>query len=135
MPTSPADLRALAARCCAGETTDELRDAVLIALGWGVTFSGGLWVSPDSEIVDAAPNPLTDINASAAAMPAGWRIIKLMEQVGWGFSIEVWKQGYPIIWVRPSADLPAGLTERHARTAAALMARAAEEEQKEGERC
>jgi hypothetical protein len=125
MPTSPADLRALAARCCAGETSDELRDAVLIALGWTtrMEWNGTFWVRPDGrKCTSGTPNPLTDLNASAAAMPAGWRMrIYAMDEV----CIFAWSEA---ACTSIEACAP---TERHARTAAALMARAAELEQKE----
>lgn len=111
---TPDDLRALAARVVAEEPTFALECEIRNA------------VEPDGPTVPR--RYLTSHDAAFGAMPAGWRIIKLMEQVEWGFSVEIWKQGCPIIWVRPSVDLPAGLTAPRAVTAAGLMARAAEME-------
>ena len=124
----PTTLRALAARCCAGETTDELRDAVAIALGWvtdGVFWSwgDGAWRSPDGAICARQPNPLTDLNASASAMPAGWAVNIIRQSAGEWF-VGLWRP-----WQGPSKKIWAqGIapTEPLARTAAALMAMTAE---------
>lgn len=131
---TPTTLRALAARCCAGETTDELRDAVLIALGWK-TDGQGFWRRVESLNWQRVPppNPLTDLNASAAAMPAG--LLVLVEQgTHFPWTVSAFKQrdrvGEPVWDVLVEEYAP---TEPLARTAAALMARAAEEEQKEVE--
>lgn len=118
MPTSPTTLRALAARCCAGETTDELRDAVLIALGW-LHSSGSILWSLDGDLWTLDPPAiLTDLNASAAAMPAGW-LVDVVIDTNWT-SVTTRRTSIDGI---EQAEAPA---EPLARTAAALMASAAE---------
>jgi len=123
MPTSPADLLALAARCCAGETTDELRDAVLIALGRPAYEPAIEEDGSASDFVRIEFDPLSSLDASAAAMPAGW-LVDVVIDADWTL---VTTRRTSIGGIE-QAEAP---TEPLARTAAALMARAAELEQKE----
>lgn len=119
---TPTDLRALAARVLAEEPSDELGDAVQDAIGTA------RWTFDDNGrgYRRHTPNPLTDLNASAAAMPAGWMIISITQDKA-GFHVAIQRPWQPTV-SRASAP-----TEPLARTAAALMARAAELEQKEVE--
>lgn len=67
---TPTDLRALAARVLGEEPSDELRNAVLDAIGHHV---------PSGAFFDMwRPNPLTSHDAAFGAMPAGWRV-----RTGW----------------------------------------------------
>lgn len=128
-----AELRALAARCCTGEATDELRDAVLIALGWSFSARPDrVWSHPDGRSEYASSTALkllTDLNASAAAMPAGWIVFGIAQRERGGFHVALCKPTHPSEMIVTGA----APTEPLARTAAALMARAAEAEQKEVE--
>jgi hypothetical protein len=119
----PTTLRALAARCCAGETTDELRDAVLIALGQPPNAFAPPAMGTRCMRIVPAPNPLTDLNASAAAMPAG--LYPVIERHKGGWEVVLWEPIEGEDGWEPGSEATAP-TEPLARTAAALMARAAE---------
>lgn len=124
MPTSPADLRALAARCCTGEESRELRDAILTVLGWTYDRDLRAWLDQVGSVYAGdLPNPLTDLNASVALMPAGWRIWRIEQ------GDDLYRAEFARAENSPRVIGTSAPTERHARTAAALMARAAELEQ------
>jgi hypothetical protein len=115
---TPTALRALAARVLAEEPSDELRDAVLDAIGHHV---------PPGAFYDLwRPNPLTSHDAAFDAMPAGWRIITIT-QTDHGYIAKI---GRGIFFAHnsytPVPDLPPALT------AAGLLARAVDAEASNG---
>jgi len=118
-----AHLRALAARVRTEEPSDELRDAVLIALGWNSPAAGfEYWFRPDRSPchIFRLPNPLTSIDAAAGAMPEGWRIWQITQS-----GIDVAAALYhPDRATHPIRST--GPTEPRARTSAALEAKATE---------
>lgn len=128
--TDAETLRALAARCCAGETGWKLQRAILEAMGWEYVEADHVWakfIPPDdyeNRTFMQLPNPITDLSASAAAMPAGW-LVDVMIDADWT-SVTTRRASIGGIG---QADAP---TEPLARTAAALMARAAEMETANG---
>lgn len=129
-PEHRTHLRALAARVRTEEPSDALRDAVLIAMEW-ITDGRGVWwryVSPDGTLRPSPPNPLTSIDAAAALMPEGW-ILTIETPSGMGCTVDgAWDYGDepdPEDCLSIYAEAP---TEPRARTAAALLAMAAEED-------
>lgn len=120
---TPTALSALAERVCIDEPSDELRDAVLIAMGWERVKDpeprGIWWIAPDGFWGECPPNPLTSIDAAAALMPDG-RLVAVTEYASgrWVVSAYAFAFGPPII----VGDAP---DEPRARTAAALMVMAA----------
>lgn len=125
---TPDDLRALAARVVGEEPSDELRNAVLVALGWKMDIeplAAGLlplMQSPAGHVTSLPPNPLTSHDAAFGTMPAGWMVSHIAQDAG-GFYVEL----YPIASMghlvnAAATDLP------RAVTAAGLLARAAEME-------
>lgn len=128
---TPTDLRALAARVLADEPSDELRDAVLIALGWYVPMNiSQYWLRPDgSPCHDSQPpNPLTSHDAAFAAMPAGYPVI--IEQHPSAWLVTVMRQHGPTY--QQSVCSVEATTFPRALTAAGLLARAVDAEQGDG---
>jgi len=119
-PDQRAHLRALAERVRTEEPSDELRDAVLIAMGWTRPAAPTSWVLRDPKGIPKIfpPNPLTSLDAAAEAMPEGWRC-----RFGW------LDDGGTYAYARhPDHEKPVHCiapTEPHARCAAALLAMAA----------
>ena len=124
---TPTDLRALSARVLAEEPSDELRNAVLVALGWEMDIeplAAGLlplMQSPAGHVTSLPPNPLTSHDAAFGAMPAGWRICWI-EQGDNGYSVTLLHFDLALVASAEATDLP------RAVTAAGLLARAAEME-------
>lgn len=127
---TPTDLRALAARVLGEEPSDELRNAVLVALGWRWSdFRDGMF-DPDGTFINRHyfPTPLTSLDAAASAMPAGWIVI-ITTAPGKNCTVDAARdygdgpEPDPENWITASAEAP---TEPRARTAAALRAMAAE---------
>jgi len=112
-------LLALADRVCAEEPTGELRDAVLIAMGWNTDRKGVWWQPRRSLNTRNPPNPLTSRDAAAGAMPEGWRIGHMTQDED-SFCVEAYREEPDNF---ASAEAP---DEPRARTAAALRAMAAE---------
>lgn len=116
-------LRALAARVLAEEPSDDLRDAVLVALGWTtrMEWNGTFWVRPDGKKhTSGTPNPLTSLDAAASAMPAGWTV-RLFQAPGGDWHVRLFDPSCMMRWATMDP-----ITEPRARTAAALRAMAAE---------
>lgn len=113
---TPTDLRALAARVLAEEPSDELRSAVLDAIGHHV---------PDGAFFDMwRPNPLTSHDAAFVAMPAGWTVHLFQTRDG-DWHVQLYDPSCMMRWatLNPIPSLPRALT------AAGLLARAIEAEQ------
>jgi len=119
-PDQRAHLRALAERVRTEEPTEGLRDAVLIAFGWRwCDYLDGM-ISPRRDYWLHPPNPLTSRDASAEAMPEGWTVLRIEQDIA-SWAVAIVKRGDPAVVRAASAP-----TEPRARTAAALLAMAAE---------
>lgn len=130
---TPDDLRALAARVLGEEPSEELRNAVLVALGWKMDIkplAAGLlplMQSPAGHVTSLPPNPLTSHDAAFGAMPAGWRILAI-EQTDEGYTARIGRGIFIASnCYTPVADIP------RAVTAAGLLARAADMEAEHAE--
>lgn len=134
---TPDDLRALAARVLGEEPSDELRNVVLVALGWKMDIeplAAGLlplMQSPAGHVTSLPPNPLTSHDAAFGAMPAGWMLV-ISTAPGKNCTVDAaWDYGDgpepdPENWRTAHAEAP---DIPRAVTAAGLLARAAEMEQ------
>lgn len=128
---TPDDLRALAARVLGEEPSEELRNAVLVALGWKMDIeplAAGLlplMQSPVGHVTSLPPNPLTSHDAAFGAMPAGWMVFGIAERERGGFDVALYKPRHPTEMI-VTATSPTLLPR--AVTAAGLMARAADME-------
>lgn len=127
---TPDDLRALAARVVGEEPSDELRNAVLVALGWKMDIeplAAGLlplMQSPAGHVTSLPPTPLTSHDAAFGAMPAGWTL-HLFQTPDEGWHVQLYDPSCMMRWATMdrATDLP------RAVTAAGLLARAADIEQ------
>jgi len=121
-PDQRAHLRALAERVRTEEPSEELRDAALLAMGWTRQSAPTSWVLRDPKGIPKIfpPNPLTSRDAAAKVMRKGWIVDRIAQRRD-AWWVTLWKMEYGFV----EASAP---TEPRARTAAALLAMAAEGE-------
>lgn len=121
--TTPAALRALAARVETEEPSAPLNSDVAEAFGWEPGEHGIWWKSPDGVWRSGLPDFLCDLTAAAGLMPEGWEITIIQR----GERMECYAD--PVGCEHPkgpqSVEAIAATTEPRARTAAALRAMAA----------
>lgn len=128
---TPADFRALAARVETEEPTEALNEAVARAFGWqheAVFGSTMYWQAPGRRGIWelAGPEFFVDLGDAAALMPEGWRITSIQQRQNGSWLVMAatpFLLAYEGCTTVVYGDAP---TERRARVAAALRAKAAD---------